>query len=258
MARGGPIPTRRGWAMRFEEPLVEGRLRRRYKRFLADVELAGGETVTAHCPNSGSMKTCVGEGWPVRLSRATNPRRKLAWTLEMVHNGETWIGVNTQLANRIAAEAVETGRVPGLDSATGLRREVPYGHGSRIDLLVERTGGERIWVEVKNVTMIAPRADGGRPDYVFPDAVTRRGRKHMDELAAVAGAGEDRALVLFLVQRADGARFRPADEIDPAYGEALRDAARAGVEIIACRAEVTPEGIEVVDSVPVDLAPVSG
>jgi sugar fermentation stimulation protein A len=232
--------------MRFESPLSAGSLVRRYKRFLADVQLPDGSTITVHCPNSGSMKQCVGEGWPVRLSRSDNPKRKHAHTLEMTHNGTCWIGVNTQRPNQIVAESISAGLVPELVGYETLRREVPYGANSRVDILLEGTG-PRCYVEVKNVTLVGE--DG---QYCFPDSVTSRGLKHLHELVAQVESGS-RAVMFYLIQRSDGEGFRPAAEIDPAYAEGLCWALAHGVEAIAYRAEVSPEGIHLAEKVPVTV-----
>lgn len=229
--------------MRFDEPLVPGRMVRRYKRFLVDVTLDGGDAVTAHCPNPGSMRACQGEGWPVRLSLSRNPARKLPYTLEMVHNGDCWIGVHTGRANALVREAIAAGRIAGLGGYERITGEVRYGRNSRIDLLLEGERG-RCYVEVKNTTLV-----DGAGAFMFPDAVTERGRKHLYELADMVAQGH-RAAVVFLVQRADGEYFRPAREIDPAFADALAEAAASGVEVLAYRAEVAPERIEVVEPVP--------
>ena len=241
-----PTPLSYRKSVRFDRALVPGRLVHRFKRFLADVELGDGTITTVHCPNSGSMRGCLGEGWPVMLSRSDNPKRKLPLTWEMVHNGRCWIGVNTHLANRLAAEAIERGIISELRGYHALRREVAYGEASRVDILLQDDVA-RCYVEVKNVTMVD---DAGR--YAFPDAVTARGRKHLGELANMVDLGH-RAAMLFLVQRADGEGFAPAADIDPAYADALHRAADRGVELLAYRAQVTPEEIRVVERVPVHL-----
>jgi len=228
--------------MFFDETLIRGYLIQRYKRFLADIRLFDGRELTVHCPNSGSMRTCVGEGWPVAISDSRNPKRKLRYTWEMVHNGSCWIGINTQRPNRLAEEAIGDRTIAELQGYDAIRREVPYGKSSRIDLLLEG-GLARCYVEVKNVTLVDER---GR--YAFPDAVTSRGRKHLVELQEVVRAG-DRAVMLFMIQRSDGHRCTTADDIDPDYGRELRRAVAAGVEVLAYRAEVTPESIDVVERV---------
>jgi sugar fermentation stimulation protein A len=226
--------------------MIEGRLIRRYKRFLADVELGDGSTLTVHCPNSGSMKTCVGEGWPAQLSISDNPKRKYPHTLEMVHNGACWIGINTQRANGIVEEGLRNGVITELADFDELHREVRLGAKSRIDLAIDHLG-VRTWIEVKNVTLVD---DHGR--YAFPDAVTTRGVKHLRELPATVAAG-DRAVMFYLIQRSDGEGFTVADDIDPTYGKVLRRAMVNGVEVLAYRAEVNPEEIRVAERIPVEL-----
>ncbi len=223
-------------------PLIPARLIRRYKRFLADVELEDGMTLTVHCPNSGSMKTCVGDGWPVMLSTSDNPKRKYRHTLEMVNNGVCWIGVNTQRSNAIVEEAIRDGRIEELRGFDVLRREVKLGEKSRIDFAMN-SGSRRTWIEVKNVTMVN---DDGR--YAFPDAVTSRGAKHLRELTSAVAAG-DRAVMLYLIQRSDGSGFTTADHIDSIYGKEFRRAIDGGVEALAYRADVGPEEIVIVERV---------
>lgn len=226
-------------------PLVSGRLLHRYKRFLADVELDNGEVVTAHCPNSGSMRGCATPGSPVLLSRSNNPARKLSYTWELVKADGCWVGINTALPNRLACEAIKLGIVTELQGFANLRTEVCYGsERSRIDLLLENPG--RCYVEVKNVTLVE---DGQAR---FPDAVTERGQKHLRELMSMVALGY-RAVNLFTVQRADARSVTPADDIDPVYGELLRQAARAGVELLAYQALVTPTEIVLSHSLPIIL-----
>ena len=232
--------------MQFDTPLAEGSLLRREKRFLAHVRLEDGRHVVAHCPNTGSMRGCLGDAWPVRLSPSRSPRRKLSWTLEMVHNGSCWIAVNTQRANRLAAEGICNGTVRELAHWPSLRREVVTGDGHRLDLRLEN-GSRHCWVEVKSVTMVD---DAGR--YAFPDAVTTRGRAHLRTLEQLRAAG-DRAVMLFVILRSDGHRFAPAAAIDPAYAEALRAARDSGVEVLAYRAKVSPEEMRVVERVEVEV-----
>lgn len=227
--------------MIFDHPLESAILRRRYKRFLADVERPDGTLMTVHCPNSGSMKTCVGDGWSCRISDSRNPKRKLSHTLEMVHNGTCWIGVNTQLPNKIAGEAIEAGRIPELTGYDNLQREVRYGaEKSRIDLLATKPD-ESCYIEVKNVTLV--EEDGY---YRFPDAVTARGLKHLRELMAMKDAGH-RAVMLYVIQRSDGTTFRPATAIDPDYAAALKTAHDHGVEILPYLAKVSPEAVDLTD-----------
>lgn len=224
--------------MRFPAPLLEGRLLRRYQRFLADVDTAAG-IVTAHCPNTGSMQGCAEPGMRVWLSPATNPARKLAWTWELVEAlPGVVVGMHTGRSNALVREAIEAGRVPELAGYPTIRPEVKYGAGSRIDLLLTAPGQPDCYVEVKNVTA----AVAGRVGY-FPDAVTTRGTKHLREMSAMVAAGH-RAVLVFCVQRGDVDCVRPADHIDPVYGRTLREALAAGVEVIALGATVTLEGIE--------------
>ena len=227
-------------------PLIPGRLIRRYQRFLADVELADGTVVSAHCPSSGSMRGCLGEDWPMLLSTSSNPKRKHAHTWELVHNGTCWIGINTSRTNAVVEEGIRNGSIPELAAFDELRREVRLGEHSRIDLALDR-GGRRTWVEVKSVTMVDA---SGR--YAFPDAVTARGARHLAELESAVPAGEG-AVMLYLIQRSDGRGFTVADDIDPGYGEALRRAVGAGVEVLAYRADVSPVEIVVAERVVVEL-----
>lgn len=240
------LQTRAGGAhaMKFL-PLLSGTLIKRYKRFLADIRLADGSVVTAHCPNSGSMKTCQTPGWAVMCSNSGNPKRAYPLTWEMVHNGQCWIGINTHLANHIVAEAIREGRIPELNGYTTIRPEVKYGLNSRIDLLLENDA-QKCYVEVKNVTLVE---DGY---YQFPDAVTTRGQKHLRELVAMIGQGH-RAVMLFVIQRNDGHRFKPAAHIDPEYARQLTIAHDAGVEILPYVASVSPESIAITHQIPYQL-----
>lgn len=223
--------------MRFPEPLIPAVLLRRYKRFLADVRLTDGSELTVHCANPGAMTGCAGEGWPVLLSRSSNPGRKLSHTLELVHNGSCWIGVNPCRANDVVDVALRAGTLPGLDGYAAIRREAALASGSRVDFLLEGPRG-RCYLEVKSVTLLA--ADGR---YAFPDAVTARGLRHIGDLEAVRASG-NRAVLLFLIQRSDGnGEFRAASEVDPAYAAALVRASRNGVEVMPVLAEAGPEGI---------------
>lgn len=227
-------------------PLTEGRLIRRYQRFLAEVELADGSVVTAHCPNTGSMLGCKAPGSPVWLSAATNPARKLAWTWELVEAlPGVKVGLHTGRTNALVREAIESGFPPSLTGYQSIRGEVPYGRGSRIDLLLSAPERPPCYVEVKNVTAAA---EGGVA--LFPDAVTTRGAKHLDEMAAQVALGH-RAVLVFCVQREDVAEVRPADAIDPHYGARLRAALAAGVEVIALGARVGLAEIRVIAELPV-------
>lgn len=228
--------------MRLE--LTRGTFLRRYKRFFADVEIDGHGTVTAHCPNTGSMKTLLEEGSDAWLRYSDDPKRKLAWTLVLLGVPGGRALVDTSLPNRVVEEAVHAGLVPALRGYRGLRREVRYGDRSRIDLLLEDPEdgtGRPCYVEVKNVTMRSMSLPG-RGD--FPDAVTERGRKHLHELAEVAERGE-RAVQLFLLGRTDCTRVGIAEEIDGAYAESLRASRDRGVEVLGLRLAVGDDTLHV-------------
>ncbi len=205
--------------------LIPGTLVRRYKRFLADVRLEDGRTVTAHCPNSGKMTACCTAGRPVYLSRQDSPKRKLKYTWELIHMPGSLVGVNTGVPNRLTAESIAAGAVAELRGYETVRREVKVGERSRIDLLLTGPDRRPCYVEVKNCTLVEKGVAA------FPDAVTSRGQKHLEELETLVSAG-NRCVMFFLVQRMDARIFEPADRIDPVYGEGLRRAAQKGVEIL--------------------------
>jgi len=233
--------------MRFLPPLVPARLLRRYKRFLADCVLeATGEEVVAHCANSGSMLSLARPGARVWLAKSVDPKRKLAWSwiLEETERGAC-VCIDTSKPNAVVAAAIAAGRIPALAGWASLRREVRYGTDSRIDVLLEDPARGRCWVEVKNATL--SRAPGLAE---FPDAVTTRGAKHLRELAARVALG-DRAVMLYLVDRPDCDRFTLARDVDPAYASGFARARAAGVEAMAIRAEVTPEGVEIAGEIPI-------
>ncbi len=224
--------------MRFQPPLAQGRLLRRYKRFLSDVELADGRVVTAHVANPGSMLGLVAEGARVWLSVSDNPARKLRHSWELVEADGTLVGVNAGRANALAREAVVAGRIRELAGYADCRAEVRYGANSRIDLLLRDPARPPCYVEIKNVHLMR-RAGLAE----FPDSVTKRGTKHLQELREVVRAG-DRAVMLYVVQRSDCTGFAVAADIDPAYAEALAAAQAEGVEAYAYACNVTPEAIE--------------
>ena len=227
---------------------IKGRLIRRYKRFLADVETESGRVITVHCPNPGSMLGTDRPGSAVRCSTSDNPKRKLRHTLEMIRVGRIWVGLHTLRANQIAGRALQMGAIPGLANYTTLKREVAAGGGSRLDFALEGHPRDprRAWVEVKSVTL----AEGKTAR--FPDAVSERGRRHLETLARLRRTG-DRAILLYVVQRGDCTSVEPAREIDPAYATALTAAAQAGVEIQAVRARVGSREIRLEKSLSVVL-----
>ena len=236
--------------MQFSQPLIEGRLLKRYKRFLADIELSNGQVVTAHTSNTGSMTGCSEPGSRVWLSRSDNPKRKypLTWEIIEVIPG-VLCGINTMLSNKLVREAIESGFITELSDYQSVRSEVRYGNeNSRIDLLLESGSPENsppCYVEVKNVTL----ADNGVG--LFPDAVTARGTKHLRELMFMVEQGA-RAIILYCVQRNDCREVRPADNIDKLYGQTLRQAIDVGVEALAYEFQVSPIEIVPNKSLPVN------
>ncbi len=230
--------------MRFPDPLIRGRLVRRYKRFLSDHELDDGSLVTAHCANPGAMTGLAEPGMEVWLSPARNPARKLRYSWELVRVGDGLVGINTAHPNAIVAEAIEAGRIPELAGYDSLRREVRYGKNSRIDLLLEGGGRPPCYVEVKNVHLRRDRLAE------FPDAVTARGAKHLAELANVVADG-GRAVMLYLVQREDCPGFAIAEDIDPTYAEELTRALAAGVEAICFCCKLTTDSVTLDRALPI-------
>lgn len=234
--------------MKFDQTLIEGILIKRYKRFLADVELADGSVVTAHSPNTGSMKSCSTPGSRVWLSDSKSTTRKypLSWELVQADSG-TLTGINTGWPNRLVKEAIEDGTIGELQGYALIRPEVKYGHeNSRIDLLLEDEQRGLCYVEVKNVTLV----EGDIA--LFPDAVSARGTKHLRELMAMVDAGH-RAVIFYCIQRGDAAHLQPADAIDPEYGRTLRQAVAHGVEALAYMADVTTDGVVLSRPLPVEL-----
>ena len=227
--------------MKFDPPLISGKLVKRYKRFLADVILENGEIVTAHCANSGSMMGLKDAGSRVWLAPNQNPKAKLDWRWQLASQNGALVGINTSLPNAIVADAITDGKIPELAGLKNLRREVKYGKNSRIDILLEDDEDRLIYVEVKNVTLHRP--DGPYPDAVeFPDAVTTRGAKHLQELSDMVAQGH-RAVMFYLIQRDDCKYFRLASDIDPGYKAAFDQARNAGVEVLSYSCKLTPESI---------------
>ena len=236
--------------MQYPEPLQEGILIRRYKRFLADIEIPNGETITMHCPNTGSMRNCDMPGCRVWFSTSENKKRKYPNTWEQIENSHGHrIGINTGRANELVGELFEHARPQELEGFTEIRREVRFGkEKSRIDfLLTNEETGDNCYLEVKSVTL--GLEDGGG---LFPDAVTTRGQKHLRELIEVVREGQ-RAVLFFCVQHSGIERVSPADEIDPEYGKLLRTAVESGVEAIAYRAELSADGLKLTERLPVEL-----
>lgn len=235
--------------MQFPTTLIQGRLLKRYKRFLADIELDTGETVTAHCANPGSMMGLADPGMTVWLSTSDNPKRKLKYSWELLQvdlgAGPALVGINTSHPNGIVADAIKQGRIAELAGYTSQRREVKYGRNSRIDILLESADKPPCYVEVKNVHLM--RKAGFAE---FPDSVTARGAKHLDELSDMVAAGA-RAVMMYLVQRDDAKSFGLADDIDPHYVQRFRAARTAGVEALVYCCKLHPvDGIEIDGAIP--------
>lgn len=235
--------------MKFASPLIETVLERRYKRFLADVWMPDGELVTVHCPNPGAMMGLADPGNRAWISDSGNPRRKLRHTLELVEakapSGPVLTGINTNLPNRLAEEAILAERIPELAGYSSLRREVRYGINSRIDILLEHPDRRPCYVEVKNVHLL--RQSGL---YEFPDCKTERGAKHLREMAAMVDQGA-RAVMLYVIQRGDGDAFTLAGDLDPGYAAAFEVATARGVEALAVRCHISETEIIAKDAVPI-------
>ncbi len=226
--------------MEFAAPLVPGRLLRRYKRFLVDIELASGEVVTAHCANPGAMLGLNMPGLKVWVEPNDDPKKKLRYGWRLVEFGDAggnWAGIDTAVPNRVVGEALRTRRIPEFADYRQIRPEVRYGANSRIDFLLTGAGLPDAYVEVKNVHLM--RRHGLAE---FPDSVTRRGAKHLDELATMAAAGH-RAVMLYCVQRTDCDRLALAADLDPGYAAAFDRARAAGVEAMAWACTITVQGI---------------
>jgi sugar fermentation stimulation protein A len=230
--------------MDFPQPLVRGQLVSRYKRFFADVVLADGTAVTAHCPNPGAMLGLNTPGLGCWLSKSDDPKRKLAHTLELVEADGGLVGVNTLHPNRLVAEALAEGAIPELSGYASHRREVRYGTNSRVDFLLEHPERPPCWLEVKNVHL---RRSGALAE--FPDCVAARSSKHLRELEAMVAAG-DRAVALFVVQRTDCEAFAACRELDPAFALGLEQAAAAGVEVLVYGCDLSVDRIRLARRLP--------
>jgi sugar fermentation stimulation protein A len=231
--------------MLFKNELLPAILIKRYKRFLADVILDDGTKMTVYCPNTGSMTSCSAPGSKVLLSRSANEKRKYPYSLEMVRAGNTWVGVNTGLTNRIVVEAIEQGKIKELDRVDSIKTEVKVSAGSRLDVMVE-AAGKKTYIEIKNCSMVVDKIA------MFPDAVTARGTKHLYELAKLVMQGHG-GIIFYLVQRGDAEIFKPAAQVDPVYVNALKEVVSKGVEVLAYQAKVGPSGIAVECSLPFSL-----
>ena len=260
----------------FERPLIKGKITKRYKRFLADVILPDGTQVVAHVPNSGSMKTCWEKDAEVLLTDYSNREdRKLKFTLQAVKMPDGWVGVNTQNPNKAVEQAILAGKIPRLTGYDSLQSEVKINSKSRLDIVVWNSGTEEsfkeifspnkkrlkpitsvksptqdyskaCFIEIKNVTLLE---EGGA---TFPDAVTTRGQKHLEELINLKKLGH-RAMILFFVERNSSQWMAPADEIDPRYGKLLRKALKLGVEALPLKVEVKESGLEIIGEIPIRL-----
>jgi sugar fermentation stimulation protein A len=230
--------------MIFETPLLPGVLVKRYRRFLAEIQLPSGETVLAHCPNSGSMKGVNLPGHDVMVSYHGDPRRHLNYTWEMIRADDDWVGINTLVPNRIVAEALEEDRIPALRRYGEYRSEVMVAPHTRIDFVLGKSG--RCWMEVKNVSLV----ENGTAK--FPDSVTERGTKHLRAMTKHVHKG-GKAVALYVVQHHAANVFTAADEIDPVYGRTLRAALRVGVLIEVWKTKVTPQEIRLDHPLPVLL-----
>jgi sugar fermentation stimulation protein A len=220
--------------MQFEK-LIKGKLVKRYKRFLADIILENGEEITAHVPNSGAMTSCIEDNCEVWITFHDNPKRKLKYTLELTKMGENLICTNTGVANKIAIEAIENGVIKELQAYENLKPEQKYGENSRIDILLENEN-EKCYVEVKSVSL---KID----DYLaFPDSVTSRGTKHLNELAQMVKDGH-RAVMLYVIQRTDNLPFKLACQIDKKYCEAFKEVTKEGVEVLVYQSYIDLEQI---------------
>ena len=217
-------------------PLVKGRLIRRYRRFLANVRLSDGREVTAHCPNTGSMEGCSDPGRDVYLSVHNRPERKLKYTWELIQMPTSLVGINTNVPNRLVFESLRHRAIHGFKGYDQVQSEVNIGNASRIDIVLSKGAAKRYFIEIKNCTLVEKNTA------LFPDAVTLRGRKHLEELQRLAAEGH-RCVMFYLVQRMDAKRFRPATHIDPDYSRELQKAVRNGIQLLAFDVHIDMERI---------------
>ncbi|MBD5772763.1 DNA/RNA nuclease SfsA [Marinomonas colpomeniae] len=232
--------------MDFPVSLIEGRLIKRYKRFLSDIQLSNGDVVVAHCPNTGSMKRCQQDYARVWLSKSDNPKRKLGYTWELVEiDGEHLACINTGYPNKLVGEAIANGVISELNGYAAQKAEVKYGQNSRIDWLLTHEDGRKCYVEVKNVTLLEEDGNG-----YFPDAVTERGRKHLYELADMVAEGH-RAVMFFCVSHTGINSVSPAGHIDKKYADAFKEVLAKGVEVLAYKVDINQQVMVVSHSIPV-------
>lgn len=240
-------PSAKGQAnrMKLPQPMLRGTLLKRYKRFLADIALENGEEVTAHCANPGAMLGLNMPGLPVYVSKSDNPKRKLAYSLELAELPTGLVGINTNLPNKLVAEALAQKRIPSLAHYDSFRAEVKYGKRSRVDFLLTSPGEPDCYLEIKNVHL------SRQPQLAeFPDCKTERGARHLAELSKMVEQGH-RAVNLFVVQRTDCTSFSYADDLDPAYAQAATEAKSAGVEIICHTCTITSFDISISGALPI-------
>ncbi len=231
--------------MLLPERRTHATLVKRYKRFLADVQLDDGAVLTVHCPNSGSMLGCSKPGLPVVISLSNNQKRKYPWTLELVQVDRHWVGVNTSLTNKLVHEALNNGQIDNFAAISSITPEIKISEKSRLDFMIEhKDKTNTTYLEVKNCSLAQNETA------LFPDAVTARGTKHLEELIHLLQQGYN-AAILFCIQREDVHVFQPAADIDPKYAETLHKAAEAGVKILAYKAHVSPSEIYIQQEVPV-------
>jgi sugar fermentation stimulation protein A len=226
--------------------LVQGTLIKRYKRFLADIKLEDGQVITAHCPNSGSMRGCSEPGRTVYLSRSDSPNRRYPYTWELIEMPSSLVCVNTLVANRLMRKATIERAIGSLSEYRFVRTEVKCFESSRLDILLENPAGQLCFLEIKSCTQVEDEIA------YFPDAVTIRGRKHLCDLQRQVNLG-NRAMILFLIQRTDSRLFRPADHIDPAYGDELRLAVQNRVQIQVYDVDLTLQYIRPNNQIPWEL-----
>ena len=233
--------------MQFNPPLIETKLIKRYKRFLADVQMPDGEMITVHCANPGSMMGLTEPGNRAWISDSQNPKRKLRYSLEILEVNGVMVGINTNHPNKLAREVIENGLIPELSDFDEIQTEVKYGKNSRIDILLKKEGAKDTFVEVKNVHFV--RTPGV---HEFPDSVTARGAKHLMEMANEVNAG-NRAAMVYIIQRNDGDIFKLSQDLDPEYAKAFRYAASQGVEAYAICCDVRTDGIDAVKPVTLEI-----